>query len=76
MIHLLVSLNSGDVFTCDHRANSFKDAVTNIMSTPILFFNDAAIMTSHIAAIELAEDDDNTETIPGDSSCRNKGSIS
>lgn len=73
MISLLITLSTGDSFTCDHNAEDFATAVADIFSKPGLLFEDTAINTQQIVTIE---NNDRVKTIPVVCGGGDKGSAS
>lgn len=76
MIHLRVCVSNGDVFECDHKAATFKAAVEDIFTHPLLCFSDVAVNVGHIVSIENVGSDDQLKTVPIHSCGGNKGSAS
>lgn len=76
MIHLRVCVSNGDVFECDHKATTFKAAVEDIFTHPLLCFSDVAVNVGHIVSIENVGSDDRIERLPEGGNPGNKGCIS
>ena len=69
-------MSNGDVFECDHKAATFKAAVEDIFTYPLLCFSDVAVNVGHIVSIENVGSDDRIERLPVHSGGGNQGSLS